>query len=300
MGKQDIHMQNISDNVFLERKKKLNSFAEWVKSIGIDVDKTRIGEYQRFISYLATKTSMQDFSEDDSSRMVHTLREIEELLWIQKGLRTQTLKGGMDVLRKILGGAPFAKDDSSTASARNFQLELRIASYFLQTGFTVNMNGDADLEVSFPDGKLFVECKRLKSQKKVMKRAKDAALQLRNRYRRTKQQRYGLAIFDISSIIMPNQGITSGPSGTGVRDLIRYHLVAFSQKYEVSRYFMSDKNALSVWLQAIVPTWYPVKELNITEISTRISSFHLVLAPEFGPKASAFATLKRVLDYGLP
>ena len=292
-------MQNISDSVFGERKKKLNSFAEWVKSVGIDVDKTRIGEYQRFLSYLASKTCKQDFSEDDSSRMVHALREIEELLWIQEGLKTQKLKGGMDVLKKILGGAPFAKDDSSIASARDFQLELRIASYFLQTGFNVDMDGDCDLEVLFPEGKLFVECKRLKSQKKVMKRAKNAALQLKNRYRSTKQQKYGLAVFDISNIIMPNQGITSGPSGTGVRDLIRYHLVAFSQKFDVSRYFMSDKNALSVWLQAIVPTWYPVQEENVTEISTRISSFHLVLAPGSGPKARAFATLKRVLDYGL-
>jgi hypothetical protein len=164
MGKQDIHMQNISDSVFGERIKKLNSFAEWVKSYGIDVEKTRIGEYQRFISYLASKTTEQDVSEDDSSRMVHTLREIEELLWIQKGFRMQTLSGGMDALKKILDGAPFAKDDSSTASARDFQLELRIASYFLQTGFSVEMNGDADLEVSFPNGRLFVECKRLKSQ----------------------------------------------------------------------------------------------------------------------------------------
>jgi hypothetical protein len=99
---------------------------------------------------------------------------------------------------------------------------------------------------------------------------------------------------------MPGQGITSGPSGTGVRDLIRYHIVAFSQKYEVARYFMSDKNALSVWLQAIVPTWHPGQEENVTEISTKISSLHLVLAPEFGPKAGAFATLRRVLEYGLP
>ena len=149
--------------------------------------KTRVGEYQRFISDLSTKTR-KDFSDEDSSRMVHTLREVEELLWIQKGLLAQTLSGGIDLLQKILGGSPFAKDDSSNTPARDFQLELRIASYFVQTGFSVDMNEDADLEVAFPDGKLFVECKRMKSPNKVLKRAKNAAQQLKSRYKNTSQQ----------------------------------------------------------------------------------------------------------------
>jgi len=293
-------MLNICESVFGERIKKLDSLSSWLKSEGIDVCKTRIGEYQRFISYLSGKTSGRDFSEDDSARMVHTLREIEELLWIQEGLKTQKLKGGIDVLRKILGGAPYAKDDSISASARDFQLELRIASYFLQTGFAVDMEGDCDLVVPFSDGKLFVECKRMKSRNKVMKRAKSAALQLKKRYRDTRQLKYGLAVFDVSNILMPNQGITSGPTEVGVRDLIRHHLVAFSRQFEVAKYFMTDKNVLSVWLQAIVPAWYPAQEEQTTEIATRISSFHLVLAPEYGPKAKAFSTLRRVLEFGLP
>ena len=289
-------MENIAANVFGDRQKKLYSFADWLKTVGIDASKTRVGEYQRFISYLSTKLA-EDFSEEDSSRMVHTLREVEELLWIQKGLMSKKLNGGIDLLKKILGGAPFAKDDSSNAPARDFQLELRIASYFIQTGFTVNMNEDADLEVDFQNGKLFVECKRFKSTSKVLKRAKIAAQQLKKRYQSTNMQKYGLAVFDISKIIMPNQGITSGPSVNGVRDLIRAHLVDFAYKYDVTKHFLPDKKALSVWLQAIVPTW--ATENNTTEILTRFSSFHLVLAPEYGPNAKAFETLKRVTDYGL-
>lgn len=255
-----------------------------------------MGEYQRFISYLSTK-SAQDFSEEDSSRMVHTLKEVEELLWIQKGLMSEKLSSGIDLLKKILGGAAFAKDDSSNASARDFQLELRIASYFIQAGFAVDMNEDADLEVDFQDGKLFVECKRLKSTTKVLKRAKIAAQQLKKRYKSTNLQKYGLAVFDISKIIMPNQGITSGPSVNGVRDLIRAHLVDFAYQYDVAKHFLPDKKALSVWLQAIVPTW--TKENNITEVITRFSSYHLVLAPGYGPNAKAFEALKRITDYGL-
>ena len=289
-------MENIAVSVFGERQQKLDSFAAWLKTVGIDASKTRVGEYQRFISYLSSK-SRQDFSEEDSSRMVYTLREVEELLWIQKGLMSQKLSSGIDLLKKILGGSPLAKDDSSNTLARDFQLELRIASYFIQTGFAVDMNEDADLEVAFPDGKLFVECKRLKSKSKVLKRAKIAAQQLKNRYKSTNQQKYGLAVFDISNIIMPNQGIISGPSVNGVRDLIQAQLIDFSQKYDITKYFMPDKKALSIWLQAILPTW--AKENNITEIITRFSSFHLVLAPEYGPKAKAFETLKRVTDYGL-
>ena len=97
---------------------------------------------------------------------------------------------------------------------------------------------------------------------------------------------------------MPRQGISAAPSETDMRDIIRDHLVAFSRTYDVTRYFMSDKNVLSIWLQAIVPTWHEVPEKNATQISTRISSFHLMLAPEFGPKARALAILKRVLEHG--
>jgi hypothetical protein len=289
-------MENIADSVFGERQQKLDSFTEWLKTVGIDASKTRVCEYQRFISYLSTK-SRQDISEEDSSRMVHSLIEVEELLWIQKGLMSNKLSSGIDLLKKILGGAPFAKDDSLNTPARDFQLELRIASYFIQTGFSVDMNEDADLEVSFPDGKSFVECKRLKSSSKVLKRAKIAAQQLKKRYKGNNLQRYGLAVFDISKIIMPNQGITSGPSVNGVRDLIRAHLIDFSHKYDISKHFMADKKVLSIWLQAIVPTW--AKENNTTEIITRFSSYHLVLAPAYGPKAKAYEILKRVTDYGL-
>lgn len=289
-------MKNIAVSVFGERQQKLDSFASWLKTLGIDASKTRVGEYQRFISYLATK-SRQDFSEEDSNSMVHTLREVEELLWIQKGLMSQKLSSGIELLKRILGGSPFAKDDALNTPARDFQLELRIASYFLQTGFAVNMDEDADLEVTFPDGKLFVECKRLKSPNKVLKRAKGAAHQLKNRYKGNNRQKFGLAVFDISNIIMPNQGITSGPSVDGVRDLIRAHLIDFSRKYEITKYFMPDKKVLSLWLQAVVPTW--AKENGTTEIITRFSSYHLVLAPEYGSKAKAFEILKSVTDYGI-
>ncbi|MBN1545714.1 MAG: hypothetical protein JW902_03550 [Syntrophaceae bacterium] len=114
-------MENIAVSVFGERQQKLDLFASWLKTLGIDASKTRVGEYQRFISHLSKK-SRQNFSEEDSGSMVHTLRDVEELLWIQKGLMSQKLSSGIDLLKKILGGSPFAKDDTSNTPARDFQL----------------------------------------------------------------------------------------------------------------------------------------------------------------------------------
>src|SRR3954470_13119151 len=72
-----------------------------------------------------------------------SIREADELLWVGQAVQQVDVPGALDKLRVALGGAEYAKEETSTA-ARNALFELRIASYFVQAGFLVDITTEAD------------------------------------------------------------------------------------------------------------------------------------------------------------
>lgn len=169
-----------------DRLSELRAFGDWLGKRGIDYRRTRLGSHVRFFEELIGTSVGQQLSHDQLDLMLYMLREADELLWIFRGLRTNQPPGYLDIVREALGGSPFAKDDGVNRRARDLQLELRIASYFLQTGFSVDLSQQADLVVELETGVLFVECKRLESPRQVRRRLREAAAQLRRCHKPTR------------------------------------------------------------------------------------------------------------------
>jgi hypothetical protein len=193
------------------RLEQLEEFKTWMEERGLKVASTRIDKYVK--AYRKLETLIESAGpppyNGQFDKYVFLLREVDDLCWIYKGLKYAEPPGVLQVLEKTLGGAELSRDDSATAAARNFQLELRITSYFLQARYEVDLSQQSDITVQLPEGTLYVECKRLSSSKKVKQRSQEALTQLRHRFLTNKRRSncFGLAVFDVGKILHPNQGI---------------------------------------------------------------------------------------------
>ena len=139
---------------------------------------------------------------------------------------------------------------------------------------------------------VFVECKRLNSPTQIVKRAKESVRQLKHRYQVAIRPSYGMVVLDVSRVIHPMQGIATGLNELVAREGIRSQLKSFDQEHDTSRIFKKDKNLISVWMQAIVPTMH----IEENEPSTRFSSLHSIYALEGQRRWHLFHEIKKAFE----
>lgn len=275
---------------------ELKEFKAWVEERGLHVASTRLGRYIKAYQQLSTFTGWpEDLSDESREKFLFVMREAQELCWIYKGLKCAEPPGTLEILKKVLGGAELSRNDNPKAGARNFQFELRIASYFLQAGYEVDLSQQSDLVVQLPEYTLYVECKRLSSPKKVKQRAQEALTQLRHRFleNRRSSKCFGLAVFDVSKILYPGQGISIFPGSLVAREHILELLNDFNDTHSLELIFRQEKNILAVWLQVLTP----VIQFTGPKVATRFSSLYLPLVPSTGGHRSlAFQHVRRALE----
>jgi hypothetical protein len=282
-----------------ERLERLASFRELLEQRGLRVAPTRVGQYLKALSRFATLAQVPDTIEtraglnhDEFDQYLFVLREVDELLWVFKGLQVREPAGALDKIEKALGGQMLSREDLNS-TARNYLFELRIASYFLQAGLEVDMSDDADVMVRLDTAAVHIECKRPESRAKVLTRAKEALRQLQRRFEQDGDARsLGLVAIDVGRILHPGQGLSFGVTAESMRDGLRAQLLKFDDEYQLAKVFRGEKRVLSVWLQLLTPV------LHMTEgqPATRFSSLHLPLVPEFGERARVFEKLRSAFE----
>jgi hypothetical protein len=151
------------------------SACEWLNTLGLRGSSTRYAGYEKFL--LGEEPEEQD---DDSLRFIIELTnaqlEASELLKIHSAFYDKDLSEFKEQISKALKGKEFPTENDSS---RNFLFELSIASRFLKAGFSVHLTADADVFAIGEDGvPIIVECKRLKSVRKIGRNVKRAAKQV--------------------------------------------------------------------------------------------------------------------------
>jgi len=269
----------------------VRAFKTWLEQQGLRAAPTRLTRYVKTLDRLAERGGPEH---GDYDEYIFTLREADEMIWVHHGLLKAIPPGALALLEKSIGGEAFAREDKRSA-ARNALFELRIASYFLQAGFSIDLSGPADIAIELPSARVYVECKRIESRKKVPARANEAFKQLRRHLSGMKRwSSYGLAVLDVGQIIHPGQGMSMGVTRGHLRDGLRQELLGFANEFSISEFFMKERRILSVWLQAMVPSIH----LTEHEVATRFSSIHLPLVGERGPRAKVFRELRRAFELG--
>lgn len=170
----------------------INDFSLFLTERGISTHNTRLSRYSQYLKNL-TLYGIEKFDpksifknvEDDRFKSstdwyLYVLREVHELSFILKGLRSHIPIGVDNKLIKIVEGSDFAALDRNT-ECRNTQFELRIATYFCLSGFSVDMSSETDLVASKEDIAFYIECKRISSKKQLKDNLIKAKTQILNR-----------------------------------------------------------------------------------------------------------------------
>lgn len=178
-------------------------------------------------------------------------------------------------LRIILAGRDFAALDLDSRS-RDAQFELRIASYFCQSGCDVSLSA-TDVVVLSNRCVFYIECKRIGSASQLPKRLSEARKQLKSRMpgKIGNRRVYGCIAADVTKVAFAHNGITMGVSNDHSRDVIQQELSAIVQDTEHLPLFKECSGLLNYWFQIHIPAVI----LQPQTVATRFSSLHVAKSP---------------------
>jgi hypothetical protein len=232
--------------------------------LGIRTQNTRIERYHNYLEAIINQDEsakskifkgIKNYEFDnDLDRQLYVTREIHELMWILRGLKVHMPKGIEDKLNEIVGGRDFAALDSNSAS-RNTQFELRIASYFCQKKYKVDLSTETDIVASKCREVYFVECKRVASEKLFIRRINDSRKQIDLRLPRDtwNKKHFAMMAIDITKLAFSHNGLTFGHTGEQTKDIIQDKLIKISNEVDSSKCFGDNRNILLLWLQIHIP-----------------------------------------------
>jgi hypothetical protein len=229
----------------------------WFETFGLNINRSRIGEYKRFLeNFIASEALDNDVKDKEQYvKYFHFLRESQEITWIYQGLRRIESTHFIATFKKSLGGNAFISNDKITDSSRDYQFELRIASYFLMSGFNVDLSGDADIVIRLPNYTVYIECKRLKSKKNFHKRLSEANSQLRNRYisHQDNTKAIGIVVLDVGLMANPESEFAYFETHREVTEFLHNQVSTFIETANLRKYFVKDKRTIAVWTHMMCP-----------------------------------------------
>ena len=226
-----------TSQTYVEASRHLDEACHWLHEIGIDYSSTRLGRYRKIFSDLAKyqlANELDRFYDLHSFRdWVNAAHETAEIVRIYDGLRTSNDPDLTSRLRDALHGHELYVLDNDDRSGRDFTFELSVAAKFARHGYSINFGADADVE-TVVDGVLFyVECKRLKSDRKVQKRIKEGLKQLHKRYVTSSSpcNARGILALSIGKTINSSLGLLEADCDESLGINAARHSTLFIEKY---------------------------------------------------------------------
>lgn len=288
---------HISDLILLE---------EFCSNCGIQTANTRLQRYKDYLCWAAKekglksgeaffKNTKQHPFESSIDWYLYVLREVHELMWIVKGLKRHMPKGAEEKLRIVVGGSDFAALDSNS-QARNFQFELRIASYFCQAGCVVDMSSETDITATIGRFAFFVECKRIGNSSQTRKRLSEAGKQLLLRMPQRHQGKlvFGCVAADITKAAFPHNGLTFAFTSDHAKRVVQEKLLKTVNEIDFKSVFGSCDRLLRCLFQIHIPSLI----IHPPTTSTRFSSYCLDNARPGCRRWLAARMLHNIFDVG--
>jgi hypothetical protein len=246
---------------------------------GIVTKNTRLTRYVDFLLHIESTTNVQAelffknvYDErflSDMDWYLYVLREVHELHWITKGLRKHFPKGCTEKLREIVSGSDFAALDKNS-QYRNIQFELRIASYFCQFKYEVDLSTSTDVIAQSRRSTFYIECKRVTNHSQLRKRISEATKQLIQRVpnNESKPRCYGIVVIDVTKVAFDHNGLTFGITPDHSKDIIQKKLVEISESIDDQWLFGDNDCILLYWLQIHIPSVSYTPPIQMTRFSS--------------------------------
>lgn len=262
----------------------LREIQEFLESRRISTKSTRIVRYIKYFENIINnsgidaedifKNARGDFLNSDLTWYLYVLREVHELMFVLKGLKVHIPKGVDEKLLKITAGSDFAALDKNTEH-RNTQFELRIASYFCQAGYSVDVSTDTDIVAKGKDRTYYVECKRVASIRAIRANLEKAQSQLLLRMpdKAVEKKVFGLIAMDVTKAGYSHNGLTLGVTPEHSRDVVRAGLYKASDEVNRVAVFTPDLPLIGCLLQIHIPSLIEHPLSMITRFSTLFDAY---------------------------
>ena len=243
---------------------KLIQFREFLISLGINAQHSRIAKYIEFLEAINKDSNFDPtkiFTEAHDDRFhslqdwfVYTLREASELFWIYRALNIRMPKGVEEKLKLINSGRDFTAFDTNSTS-RDTQFELRIASYFCNKELVIDVSTETDIVIEFEKFFLYIECKRIHSEKKLMRKIYEANDQLKLRMPRKRENKpcYGIIAIDVTALAFPHQGLVFGVTTEHNRKIIQEKIIEVTRNINSDNVMAQNPRLMAIWENIHIP-----------------------------------------------
>lgn len=278
-------------------------FKNFLEFHGITTQNTRVERYIQYFERVVAgvdvveesifKNSLDARFKNKIDWLLYVLREVDELMWILKGFKAHIPNGLASRLADFVSGSDFAALDTKS-SARNIEFELRIASYFCQAGYQVDLSSTTDVIALNDHFAFFIECKRIASASQIKHRLADAVKQLSRRMPREYQNRqtYGYVALDVTKAAFNHNGLTWGITPEHSKDINQNKLKFIANQIDRDVNSYAAKGLLKCWLQIHISSLVA----NPPTVTSRISSYYIENFHLGGHAVSALQSLRYVDD----
>ncbi|MEM6900994.1 MAG: hypothetical protein AAF583_14650 [Pseudomonadota bacterium] len=277
----------------------LEALVSSMNELGIKTNGTRLHRYHRYLKAAADGDLIDHafyFADlpdthirDEVDLRLYIFREVHELVWIWNGIKDNTPIGATEKLKQIVGGRDFTPSDDDSTS-RNYQYELRIASYFCRRKYSVDVSRQTDIVATSANERFFIECKRLSSEKQVVPKLNDAAKQLKKSMPRSSNT-YGIIALDLTQVAYPGSKYPVGVTAGDLKESIQAKLKSIPCSWAHSKTAQDNKQNILIWKQVQIMglARYPFQPM------TRVSNLFSPSPSMSRRKKRAFHRLEEVL-----
>ena len=172
---------------------------KWMsEALSIDYRNTRLGQYLR---YLEGKEKLDSLADLQKYSLI--ARELEDLLRVFQAFINDEQPTLKSKIQTVISGQMFRYDAAreENDASRDYLHELAVAARFKNSGLVVDISGECDVVVRYRGKEIFIECKRIKSAKQLVKRFKKAEKQLVSRLGISKRNKIGFIALDVTDLI---------------------------------------------------------------------------------------------------
>lgn len=242
-----------SGDLFSETEAALN----WMVLKGIDAPKIRYSRYINYIrDFFQCKSPGSPEGLEKFKLATKSFKELMIIINIYHSFENEDQLGFIDRLKKAVTGQDHPSPGSA-GSSRDFLFELYTASMFFDAGYSIDFGEKTDVIARNERSQVYIECKRLSSEKKFEGNFKYAGKQLKEGIERIRGSVHGMIFIEITDCLqnLPTRQLTSiGEAKKIVYECLEGFLKEKINKIEeINDRFVEQ--SLGVCLFAIAPIW---------------------------------------------
>ena len=185
----------------------------WMQGIGVHLGEGRTQHYRKILEYWSRNYEDASIEEGQKifSDFVGSIYEMGAFVEIYHSLKCVNKNDLSQVVRKLnkaVNGPVYSGEESpQSTTARNLLFEVIVTSkcHKPESGLVANVLSDTDSGFSFLQKKLWIECKRITSLRKLESNVRKARNQINTSLReKIGSDHRGIVALDISKLINPN------------------------------------------------------------------------------------------------